>query len=99
MLCNLPPELHYYIADYLFSNRDLNALAQANKRPYSIHNHYLYHRDVLRSHSQALRWAARHGGIGTASHALAAGAEVHSRNWRYSSSFDVAVGNGQLDMV
>lgn len=57
-LLELPTELLLYMADYLPSQGDLNALIQTNQQLYHMLQACLYHHNVKYHHSVALLWAA-----------------------------------------
>jgi hypothetical protein len=69
-LLDLPNELVQDISEYLKSERDINAIAQANRRLYCLLDSYLYRYNVQQSGSSALLWAARHGQEATAQKAI-----------------------------
>ena len=60
-LLDLPNELLRNISENLESERDINAIAQANRRLYCLLDSYLYRYNIQQSGSSALLWAARHG--------------------------------------
>lgn len=60
-LVDLPSELLLSIADNLESERDINALAPANRRLYEVLNAYLYRHNALWCQCSALIWAAKEG--------------------------------------
>ena len=57
-LLELPTELLLYIADYLPSQGDLNALIQTNRQLSHMLQAFLYHQNVKYHQSIALLWAA-----------------------------------------
>ena len=61
LLLDLPNELLQDISEYLESERDINAVAQANRHLYRLLDSYLYRYNVQQSRRSALLWAARHG--------------------------------------
>jgi hypothetical protein len=54
----LHAELLLSVARFLEGERDINFLAQTNRRSYSLLNPYLYRHNSLESQSSALLWAA-----------------------------------------
>lgn len=74
-LLHLPAELLLLVANFL-DEGDMNALAQANRRLYSLLNPYLYRRNSLKSQSSALLWAAQRGMETTARKCLSEGANI-----------------------
>jgi ankyrin repeat protein len=69
-LLHLPNELISCISEYLGSTSDINNFAQSNRRLYRLVNSYLYRRNIQRSESSALIWAAQNGQLGTAQRLL-----------------------------
>jgi hypothetical protein len=65
-LLDLPNELLLKISENLESKRDINAIAQANRRLYCLLDSSLYRYNIQQSGSSALLWAARHGQEATA---------------------------------
>ncbi|KAJ5988029.1 hypothetical protein N7481_003239 [Penicillium waksmanii] len=63
---SLPGEILLAIATNLDSSRDINALAQANRRFFNTLNNHLYRQDALFDEMEALSWAARSGVVATA---------------------------------
>jgi hypothetical protein len=51
---HLPTELLLLVANFLEAERDINSLAQTNKRIYFLVNPYLYQHNSLRLASSAL---------------------------------------------
>jgi ankyrin repeat protein len=74
MMLRLPDELLLAIAAELEFERDINALAQTNWRLFCCLDQLLYRRNVQRSGSSALTWAAFYGREETAKKALDSGA-------------------------
>jgi hypothetical protein len=54
LLLNLPNELLQNVSEYLESERDINAIAQANRRLYYLLDSYLYRYNIQQSRSSAL---------------------------------------------
>jgi hypothetical protein len=77
-LLNLLNELLQVILEYLESWRDINAVAQANRRLYRLLHSYLYRYNVQRSKRSALLWAARHGQEATAQKSLKEKANIQA---------------------
>ncbi|KAH6890667.1 putative ankyrin repeat-containing protein [Thelonectria olida] len=73
-MLRLPNELLPAIATQLEFERDINALARTNRRLFSCLDHFLYCRNIQRSGSSALKWAAIHGRERTTKKALDFGA-------------------------
>ncbi|KAK2756537.1 hypothetical protein FQN54_005430 [Arachnomyces sp. PD_36] len=73
---SLPNELLYKVADSTTSETDINHLCQANRYLYEVLNPYLYWHNARRRRKgkprarSAIRWAAEHGMVATALHAL-----------------------------
>jgi ankyrin repeat protein len=79
-LLGLPNELIRDISEYLESGRDINAVAQVNRRLYRLLDRYLYRYNVQQSGSSALLWAARRGQEATAQMSLREKANIQARN-------------------
>ncbi|CAG5179642.1 uncharacterized protein ALTATR162_LOCUS9388 [Alternaria atra] len=79
-LLDLPNELLRDISEYLESERDINAVAQANRPLYGLLNSYLYRYNVQQSGSSALLWAARHDQEATAQKSLREKANIQATN-------------------
>lgn len=75
MLSSIPGELLTSIVAYLDKRRDINALAQLDRRLYGTYNAFLYRFDA-ETPQCALDWAISQGQTGTARKALEAGAKV-----------------------
>jgi ankyrin repeat protein len=67
---HLPNELLPAIAAQLESERDINTLAQTNRRFFSCLDQFLYRRNIQYSDSSALEWSAICGQEQTAKKAL-----------------------------
>jgi hypothetical protein len=80
LLLNLLNELLQNVSEYLESERDINAIAQANRRLYYLLDSYLYRYNIQQSRSLALLWAARHGQEVTAQKSLREKANIHATN-------------------
>jgi ankyrin repeat protein len=79
-LLGLPNELLRDISEYLESERDINAIAQANRRLYRLLGSYLYRYNVQQSGSSALLWAAQYGQEATAQKSLREKANIQVTN-------------------
>jgi ankyrin repeat protein len=80
LLLDLPNELLLGISEYLASEGDINAVAQANRHLYQLLGGYLYRYNVQESGSSALLWAARHGQEATAQKSLRERANIQATN-------------------
>ncbi|KAF1997664.1 ankyrin, partial [Amniculicola lignicola CBS 123094] len=83
-LLDFPDELLLCIADYLETERDVNALSQVNRRLCSLLDTYLYCHNVQCSNSSALVWAAEKGEVSTARKLLEQRANVEIMSGRIS---------------
>ncbi|KAL2843946.1 ankyrin repeat-containing domain protein [Aspergillus pseudoustus] len=93
-LLDLPNELLATVADYLDSDRDINALTQTTPHLYALLNSHLYKHHV-RQHQQrpeknccpALLWAARANHPATATRLITHGANAnsHDGDWNISA--------------
>ncbi|CAG5158196.1 uncharacterized protein ALTATR162_LOCUS5032 [Alternaria atra] len=79
-LLDLPNELLRDISEYLGSERDINAVAGANRRLYRLLDSYLYRYNVQQSGRSALLWAARHGQEATVQKSLRENANIQATN-------------------
>lgn len=75
-LLQLPSELILYVADFLYAERDINALVQGNRRLYELLNPFLYRHNVQHRQSSALIWAAANGQLPTLEKLFNEGAQV-----------------------
>lgn len=100
-LVDLANEILLSIAENLAWESDINALARTNRRFYILLNLYLYQRNVHRSRSSALRWAAEHGRDLTIQTSLDAKADVRAtrRNRDKSTALHLASVNGHLQIA
>jgi ankyrin repeat protein len=80
LLLDLPNELLQDISEYLESERDINAVAQANRHLYRLLDSYLYRYNVQQSGSSALLWAAQNGQEETAQKSLREKANIEATN-------------------
>jgi Ankyrin repeats (3 copies) len=78
-LLALVNELLLSIADFLDSERSINALARTNRRLYLLLNDYLYKHNVIKGESSALCWAAKCGQSGSAAKSIAQAGNVNVR--------------------
>ncbi|RDL30235.1 uncharacterized protein BP5553_10513 [Venustampulla echinocandica] len=85
-LSSLATEIHLLIADYLGSERSINALARTSRRFYQLLNDYLYRYNATKNGSSALLWAARRGQSASAAHSIAQGGNIQA-TWIVSPSF------------
>jgi ankyrin repeat protein len=98
-MLNLPNELLRDISEYLESERDINAVAQANHRLYRLVDSYLYRYNVQQSGSSALLWAARHGQEATAQKSLREKANIQATNKNDEAPLLLAAQNGHRQVV
>jgi ankyrin repeat protein len=77
-LLNLPNELLQDITEYLKSERDINAVARANRRLYRLLDSYLYRYNARQSRRSAMLWAARHDQEATAQRSLRESANIQA---------------------
>jgi ankyrin repeat protein len=98
-LLDLPNELLRNISENLESERDINAIAQANCRLYHLLDSYLYRYNVQQSGSSALLWAARHGQDATAQKFLRARANIQATNNDDQAPLLLAVEKGHEQVV
>lgn len=78
-LPELPRELLQLIADYLASQRDINALCQTNRELYQKVNGYLYWYNAEHHGSDVLQWGAIHGRVDVVRTAVQHGVYVNTR--------------------
>ncbi|KAB2100072.1 hypothetical protein AG0111_0g11816 [Alternaria gaisen] len=98
-LLDLPNELLRNVSEYLESERDINAIAQANRHLYRLLDSYLYRYNVQQSGSSALLWAARHGQEATARKSLRGKANIHATNDGAQAPLLLAVEKGHKQVV
>ncbi|KAF1934713.1 ankyrin, partial [Clathrospora elynae] len=98
-LLDLPNELLLKISENLESERDINAIAQANRRLYCLLDSYLYRYNIQQSGSSALLWAARHGQEATAHKLLREKANIQATNHDDQAPLLLAVENGHTQVV
>ncbi|MCJ1385017.1 hypothetical protein MMC17_008135 [Xylographa soralifera] len=98
ILLDLPNECLQSIAEFLKSERDINAFAQTNDRLYSLLNTYLYRHNVHFG-SLALLWAASRGQDATAKKLLAEGANVQAVDGHSRTPLLLAAMNGHEAVV
>ena len=98
-LLNLPNELLLKISENLESERDINAIAQANCRLYCLLDSYLYRYNVQQSGSSALLWAARHGQEATARKLLREKANIQATSDDIQRPLWSAVEKGHKQVV
>lgn len=79
-LLSLPDELLLYVSERLESEKDINALAQANRRLYQTLDRFLYRYSIQCSKGSALSWASEHGQETTVWKFLNAGIEVQGED-------------------
>ena len=94
-LQHLPSELLQSIAAFIASQRDLAALACANRRLNLILSPLLYARDA----PYALMWAAAHGPAGTVRRALLAKANPRTKGELQRTPLQEAAAHGNPDVV
>jgi ankyrin repeat protein len=85
-LLSLGNDVILLIADYLESERSINALVRTNRRLYLFLNGYLYRYNVVNARStewSALHWAARHGQERSVAESIAQGGELESKEVKY----------------
>ena len=99
LLLDFANELLLRIAEYLESERDINAFARVNHRLYSLLNNYLYLYNVQQFGSSALFWAALHGQEGTAQKSLRQGAITQATAMKCYTPLFLAAGNGNEAVV
>lgn len=98
ILLDLPNECLQCIAEFLKSEKDINAFAQTNHRLYDVLNTYLYRRNVQLG-SSALLWAASRGKDATAQILLAEGANFQVLDGHGRTPLLLAVMNGYKAVV
>jgi ankyrin repeat protein len=98
-LLDLPNELLLGISEYLASEGDINAVAQANRHLYQLLGGYLYRYNVQQSGSSALLWAARHGQEATAQKSLREKANIQATNDDEEAPLLLAAENGHKQVV
>ncbi|PWO22159.1 Arp, Ankyrin repeat protein, partial [Pyrenophora tritici-repentis] len=98
-LLDLPNELLQNISEYLESDRDINAIAQADGRLYCLLDRYLYRYNIQQSGSSALLWAARHGQEVTAQKLLKENANIQAKNDNDEAPLFLAAENGHKQVV
>jgi ankyrin repeat protein len=99
MLLDLPNELLRDISEYLGSERQINAVAQANRRLYCLLDSYLYRYNVQHSGSSALLWAAQHGQEAVAQKLLMENANIRATNRNGEAPLLLAAENGHVALV
>jgi ankyrin repeat protein len=99
MLLDLPNELLRDISEYLGSERQINAVAQANRRLYCLLDSYLYRYNVQQSGSSALLWAAQHGQEAIAQKLLMENANIRATNGNGEAPLLLAAENGHVALV
>ncbi|USP74932.1 hypothetical protein yc1106_02206 [Curvularia clavata] len=88
------------IAECLESEKDINAIAQANHRLYRLLDSYLYHYNVKHCGGSALLWSAQHGQEGTARKSLRENANVQGTDGsKDKKPLFLAAENGQKKLV
>ncbi|PLB37823.1 ankyrin repeat-containing domain protein [Aspergillus candidus] len=75
-LLQLPSELILHIVDFLYAERDINALVQGNRHLYDLLNPSLYRHNVQHRQSSALTWAAAKGQLPTLEKLFDEGAQI-----------------------
>ncbi|KAG9185014.1 hypothetical protein G6011_00005 [Alternaria panax] len=98
-LLDLPNELLRNVSEYLESERDINAIAQANRRIYCLLDSYLYRYNVQQSGSSALLWSARHGQEATARKSLREKANIQATNDDGQAPLLLAVEKGHKQVI
>jgi hypothetical protein len=98
-LLELPNELLQNILESLESERDINAIAQANCCLYCLLDSYLYRYNVQQSGSSALLWVARHGLEATAQKMLRQEANVQATNKYNEAPLLFAAENGHRQVA
>jgi ankyrin repeat protein len=98
-LLNLPNKLLRDISGNLESERDINAIAQTNRRLYCLLDSYLYSYNIQQSGSSALLWAARHGQETTAHKLLREKANIQATNDDDQAPLLLAVEKGHQQVV
>jgi ankyrin repeat protein len=99
-LLDLANELLLSIAGNLTRESDINALAQTNRRLYSLLNLVLYRYAVQRHNHSALHWAAFHGFSSIVCMLLAEGASVRATTIRSKrTALHLASAAGHLPIV
>lgn len=98
-LLDLPIELLYCILHHLDLEKDVNALVQANSNLHQLLNRYLYRRNIKRSRSSALLWAAEHGQSETAQKVLSYGASINTEDMYHGNALQIASHKGHLNVA
>jgi ankyrin repeat protein len=98
-LLDLPNELLQDISEHLESERDINAVAQANRRLYPLLDNYLYRYNVQQSGSSALLWAARYGQEATAQKLMREKANIQATNDTDQAPLLLAAENGHTQVI
>ena len=78
-LACLANEILLFVAENIGRERDVSSVAQTSRHSSSLLRSNLYQRNVQRSGSLALLWAAEHGQQLTAQTSFYAGANVQAR--------------------
>lgn len=94
ILLDLANECLLSIAEFLESERDINAFAQTNHWLYDLINVCLYRHNVQSGSSSALLWAASRGQDGTAKRLLLEGANVQVMDGHRRTPLLLAAMNG-----
>ena len=98
-LLHLANEVLCCISENLELERDINALARANRRLYRLLNTYLYRYNIRQSGSSALLWAAQHGQEATAQKLLGERAHDQATSDWYWAPLCVAAKKGHKGIV
>lgn len=99
-LLDLANELLLSVAGNLIRESDINALAQTNRRLYSLLNLVLYRHAIQRRNHSALHWAAFHGFSSIVCMLLAEGASVRATTIRSKrTALHLASAAGHLPIV
>lgn len=98
-LLDLPNELLRNVSEYLESERDINAIAQANRRICCLLDSYLYRYNVQQSGSSALLWAARYGQEATAQKSMREKANIQATNDTDQAPLLLAAENGHTQVI